>query len=240
MPGNHRQQKPTVSRISLPHPAKLAKTSHLRYVTDDSPGITRKRRRNGFRYFDTQGRVLRQLEQLRRIKSLVIPPAWEHVWISPWADSHLQATGRDARGRKQHRYHPHWRLVRDQTKFDRMTAFGRVLPGLRRRLNRDLARPGLPRDKVLATVVKLLERTLIRIGNEEYARHNRSFGLTTMRSKHVKVRGSKIRLDGSLLNPLSQKADPEAAKVLSTLNPDESAVMAILQQSKVEAKRKAA
>jgi DNA topoisomerase-1 len=193
MPKNHRQ--PTVSRITLADPVKLAKASHLRYVTDDSPGITRKRKRNGFRYFDTQGRVLRQLEHLRRIKSLAIPPAWEGVWISPWADSHLQATGRDARGRKQHRYHPHWRRVRDQTKFDRMTAFGRVLPGLRRRLNRDLARPGLPRDKVLATVVKLLERTLIRIGNEEYARHNRSFGLTTMRSKHVKVRGAKIRFE---------------------------------------------
>jgi DNA topoisomerase I len=195
MPKNHRQQKPNVSRITLADPAKLAKASHLRYVTDDSPGITRKRKRNGFRYFDTQGRVLRQLEHLRRIKSLAIPPAWEGVWISPWADSHLQATGRDARGRKQHRYHPHWRRVRDQTKFDRMTAFGRVLPGLRRRLNRDLARPGLPRDKVLATVVKLLERTLIRIGNEEYARHNRSFGLTTMRSKHVKVRGANIRFE---------------------------------------------
>jgi DNA topoisomerase I len=195
MPKNHRQQKPTVSRITLADPVKLAKASHLRYVTDDSPGITRKRKRKGFRYFDTQGRVLRQLEHLRRIKSLAIPPAWEGVWISPWADSHLQATGRDARGRKQHRYHPHWRRVRDQTKFDRMTAFGRVLPGLRRRLNRDLARPSLPRDKVLATVVKLLERTLIRIGNEEYARHNRSFGLTTMRSKHVKVRGAKIRFE---------------------------------------------
>src|SRR4030095_13314054 len=110
MPKNRRQQKPTVSRITLADPVKLAKASHLRYVTDDSPGITRKRKRNGFRYFDTQGRVLRQLEHLRRIKSLAIPPAWEGVWISPKADSHLQATGR---GRKQHRYHPHWRRVRD-------------------------------------------------------------------------------------------------------------------------------
>ena len=140
-----------------------------------------------------QGRLIRQLEHLRRFKSLAIPPAWEDVWISPWADSHLQATGRDARGRKQHRYHPRWREIRDQTKFDRMTAFGRVLPGLRRRLNRDLACSGLPRAKILATVVKLLETTFIRIGNEEYARHNRSFGLTTMRSKHVKVIGANIR-----------------------------------------------
>jgi DNA topoisomerase I len=192
---NYRRQKPTVSRITLADPAKLAKASHLSYVMDDAPGFTRKRNRNGFRYFDTQGRLIRQLEHLRRFKSLAIPPAWEDVWISPWADSHLQATGRDARGRKQHRYHPRWREVRDRTKFDRMTEFGRVLPGLRRRLNRDLACSGLPRDKILATVVKLLETTFIRIGNEEYARHNRSFGLTTMRSKHVKVKGAKIRFE---------------------------------------------
>jgi len=162
---------------------------------DDSPGITRKRTGKGFVYINAQGRVLRQTKHLRRIQSLAIPPAWEHVWISPWADSHLQATGRDARGRKQHRYHPRWREVRDQTKFDRMSAFGRALPSLRRRLRRDLARPGLPRDKVLATVVKLLEATLIRIGNEEYARHNRSYGLTTMRSNHVKVKGAKIQFE---------------------------------------------
>ena len=192
---NHRRQEPTASRLTLSDPKKLAKATHLRYVLDDSPGFTRKRNRNGFRYFDTQGRLIRQIERLRRFKALAIPPAWEDVWISPWADSHLQATGRDARGRKQHRYHPRWREVRDQTKFDRMTAFGRVLPVLRRRVNRDLAFSGLPREKVLATVVKLLETTFIRIGNEEYARHNRSFGLTTMRSKHVKVTGAKIRFE---------------------------------------------
>ena len=192
---NHRRQEPTASRLTLSDPKKLAKAMHLRYVLDDSPGFTRKRNRNGFRYFDTQGRLIRQIERLRRFKALAIPPAWEDVWISPWADSHLQATGRDARGRKQHRYHPRWREVRDQTKFDRMTAFGRVLPVLRRRVNRDLAFSGLPREKVLATVVNLLETTFIRIGNEEYARHNRSFGLTTMRSKHVKVTGAKIRFE---------------------------------------------
>ncbi len=195
MPKSRRKRNPTVSRISFADPAKLAKASHLRYVMDNSPGFTRKRNRNGFRYFDTQGRLIRQLEDLRRFKSLAIPPAWENVWISPMADSHLQATGRDARGRKQHRYHPRWREVRDQTKFDRMFAFGRVLPRLRRRLSSDLARPGLPRDKVLATVVKLLETTFIRVGNEEYARHNRSFGLTTMQTRHVKVTGAKIRFE---------------------------------------------
>jgi DNA topoisomerase I len=190
----HRQRKAILRRIvGKTEATKSAKASHLRYITDDLPGITRKRNRKGFLYFDPHGRRLREAENLRRIKTLAIPPAWEQVWISPWADSHLQATGRDARGRKQHRYHPRWREVRDQTKFDRMSAFGRVLPSLRRRLSRDLARPGLPRDKVLATVVKLLETTFIRVGNEEYARHNRSFGLTTMRSKHVKVTGAKMQ-----------------------------------------------
>jgi DNA topoisomerase I len=196
MSKNRRQRKAVVARIADNiNAAQSATVSRLRYVLDDLSGITRKRNRKGFLYFDPQGRLLRQPENLRRIKSLAIPPAWNHVWISPWADSHLQATGRDARGRKQYRYHPRWREVRDQTKFDRMSAFGRALRGLRRRLNRDLARPGLPRDKVLATVVKLLETTFIRVGNEEYARHNGSFGLTTMRSKHVKVRGAKIRFE---------------------------------------------
>jgi DNA topoisomerase I len=192
----NRPRKARVVRMTtFSDPARLAKASQLRYVMDDSPGITRKRTGKGFLYIDAQGRVLRQAKHLRRIQSLAIPPAWDHVWISLWPDSHLQATGRDARGRKQHRYHPRWRDVRDQTKFDRMSAFGRALPGLRRRLNRDLVRPGLPRAKILATVVKLLEATLIRIGNEEYARHNRSYGLTTMRSKHVKVKGAKIQFE---------------------------------------------
>jgi DNA topoisomerase I len=196
MSKNHGQRKAVVARIAgTINAAQSATVSRLRYVTDDLPGITRKRNHKGFRYFDPQGRPLRHNENLRRIKSLAIPPAWNHVWISPWADSHLQATGRDARGRKQYRYHPRWREVRDQTKFDRMSVFGRALPILRRRLRRDLARAGLPREKVLATVVKLLEATLIRIGNEEYARHNRSYGLTTMRSKHVKVKGAKIQFE---------------------------------------------
>src|SRR5262245_36589239 len=191
-----RPRKASVVGISVfSDPVRLAKASQLRYVMDDSPGITRKRTGKGFIYINVHGRVLRQAKHLRRIQSPAIPPAWEHVWISPWPDSHLQATCRDARGRKQHRYHSRWREVRDQTKFDRMSAFGRALPSLRRRLSRDLARPGLPRDKVLATVVKLLESTLIRIGNQEYARHNRSYGLTTMRSKHVKVKGAKIQFE---------------------------------------------
>ena len=156
-------------------------------------GITRKRSGKGFRYLDPQGRPLRDAEHLRRIKALVIPPAWENVWISPLADGHLQATGRDAKGRKQYRYHARWRVVRDQTKYDRMLAFGQILPRVRARVERDLAMVGLPRSKVIATVVKLLEATLIRVGNQEYVRQNRSFGLTTMRNKHVRVSGTKIR-----------------------------------------------
>src|SRR5260221_6876339 len=130
---------------------------------------------------------------LSRIRSLVIPPAWTSVWICSDPSGHLQATGRDARGRKQYRYHPRWREVRDGTKYGRMSAFGRALPGIRRRTDRDLRRAGLPRPKVLAAVVKLLERTSIRVGSEEYARDNRSFGLTTMRDGHVRVSGSRVR-----------------------------------------------
>ena len=192
----HRKQKKPIARLSrVIDPVESAKAARLRYVTDESPGITRKQTGKGFRYFDPRGRPLRETEQLRRIKSLAIPPAWTDVWISALANGHLQATGRDAKGRKQHRYHPRWREVRDQTKYDRLIAFGGVLPKLRARMNKDLARAGLPRAKVIATVVKLLETTLIRIGNEEYAQENRSFGLTTMRNKHVKIRGTKIRFE---------------------------------------------
>ncbi|HEU4345238.1 MAG TPA: DNA topoisomerase IB, partial [Candidatus Binatia bacterium] len=174
-------------------PVQSANASGLRYVTDRVHGIRRRRIGRSFRYHDAKGRPLRHAAQLDRIKSLAIPPAWTDVWISPFRDSHLQATGRDARGRKQYRYHFHWRRVRDETKYDRMMMVGRTLPVLRARVAKDLARPGLPRVKVIATVVKLLEATLIRVGNEEYARENNSFGLTTMRDQHVKVRGSKIR-----------------------------------------------
>jgi DNA topoisomerase-1 len=190
MPGkNHRNPK----LAPVTDPVQSANASGLRYVVDRVPGIRRRRIGKTFRYYDSKGRPLRDGAQLGRIKSLAIPPAWTDVWISPFPDSHLQATGRDARGRKQYRYHPRWRRVRDETKYDRMMMVGRTLPMLRARVAKDLARPGLPRVKVIATVVKLLETTLIRVGNEEYARENNSFGLTTMRDRHVKVRGSKIR-----------------------------------------------
>lgn len=170
-----------------------ARMSGLRYVTDRIQGITRRKKGKNFCFYSLRRQVIRNPIELRRIKALAVPPAWTDVWISPFSDSHLQATGRDARGRKQFRYHSTWREVRDQNKYDRLTLFGRVLPKLRRHVARDLALPGLPRPKVIAVIVKLLETTFIRIGNDEYARENQSFGLTTMRNKHVKVSGPKIR-----------------------------------------------
>jgi DNA topoisomerase I len=173
-------------------PVESAKSAGLRYVSDAKPGITRKRWRKGFRYLDAEGAQVRELETLARITSLVIPPAWTDVWICSNPKGHLQATGRDARGRKQSRYHPRWREVRDETKYERMMAFGAALPTIRDRVERDLARPALPREKLLAAIVRLMETTLIRIGNIEYAKQNQSYGLTTMRGKHVRVDGSTI------------------------------------------------
>jgi DNA topoisomerase-1 len=174
-------------------PVESAEAAGLKYVTDATPGITRVRAGRRFKYLDPEGSPLRNRSDLTRIKSLVIPPAWTDVWICPEARGHIQATGRDAKDRKQYRYHPQWREVRDETKFGRMIAFGQALPKIRARVEKDLARSGLPREKVVATVVKLLETTLIRVGNEEYARTNNSFGLTTMRNRHVDVSGEKLR-----------------------------------------------
>jgi len=173
-------------------PVESAKSAGLRYVSDAKSGITRKRWRKGFRYFDAEGAQVSELETLARIKSLVIPPAWTDVWICPNPKGHLQATGRDAKGRKQSRYHPRWREVRDETKYERMMAFGAALPTIRDRVEQDLARPALPREKILAAIVRLMETTLIRVGNIEYAKQNQSYGLTTMRGKHVQVDGSTI------------------------------------------------
>jgi DNA topoisomerase I len=169
-----------------------ARYAGLRYIPDTGPGITRRKSGTGFTYLTPAGRVLRGLEDLHRIKSLVIPPAWTDVWISPDPRGHLQATGRDARGRKQYRYHPRWREVRDETKYYRLIGFAQTLPAIRRRTAVDLAKPGLPKVKVLAAVVQLLEKTLIRVGNDEYARQNRSFGLTTLRDGHVEVSGARV------------------------------------------------
>jgi DNA topoisomerase I len=171
-----------------------ARAAGLRYLSDARPGITRTMGRLGFEYY-FRGRRVRRAAELKRIAKLAIPPAWTDVWICPDARGHLQATGRDARGRKQYRYHPDWRAARDETKYDRMLDFAAALPKIRARTAADLAQPGLTRDKVLATVVQLLERSGIRVGNDEYVKANGSFGLTTLQDKHVAVRGSTLRFE---------------------------------------------
>jgi DNA topoisomerase-1 len=168
-------------------------TARLRHSTDRKPGIRRRRAGRGFSYVDPDGSRIRDAETLGRIRSLAIPPAWEDVWICPDPLGHLQATGRDAKGRKVYRYHPRYRARRESAKYERLVAFARALPAIRRQVDHDLGRPGLPREKVLAAVVRLLELTLIRVGNDEYARLNRSFGLTTLRDRHASVRGTSIR-----------------------------------------------
>ena len=166
----------------------------LVYSSDADPGLTRSRQGEGFVYRRPGGRLVRDRATLERIRSLAIPPAWEHVWICPDPSGHVQATGRDARGRKQYLYHPRWTRVRDADKYSRLIVFCKVLPRVRRRVAKDLRQDGLARERVIAAVVRLLETTLIRVGNAEYARDNKSFGLTTLRDRHAKVRGSKIRL----------------------------------------------
>jgi DNA topoisomerase-1 len=189
-----RREKKKIGKIEIaPEPAVVAEEAGLRYVSDEQPGYTRKRKGNDFEYFDTEGKRIRDEARLLRIKRLAIPPAYTDVWICPSANCHIQATGRDARGRKQYRYHERWREVRDENKYDRMVVFGTALPKIRRRVDRDLKRRGLPREKVLATVVQLLERTFIRVGNEEYAKENKSYGLTTMRNRHVDVTANKLK-----------------------------------------------
>lgn len=179
---------------SLPaDPVQSAIVAGLRYVTAMRHGILRKRAGRGFTFIDPEGRRLRDRGELKRIRSLVIPPAWTKVWICPSPQGHLQAAGYDARGRRQYRYHPLYRQVRNHTKFSRMLDFAKALPGIRRRVQEDISRTGLPREKVLATVVQLLETTFIRVGNAEYARENQSFGLTTLRNRHVDIEGGTLR-----------------------------------------------
>ena len=176
----------------MPTPPAAADAAGLRYVSDGAPGLRRVRSGRGFRYVSADGRPVREKETLRRIRSLVIPPAWRDVWICPSPQGHIQAVGRDARGRKQYRYHPRWRVVRDEAKYERLVAFAHRLPPLRARVDADLRRAGLPREKVLAAIVRLLETTLIRVGNDEYARHNRSYGLTTLKDRHADVSRGRI------------------------------------------------
>jgi len=174
-------------------PVASAKAAGLRYVSDEMPGITRIARGKHFSYLAPDGKEIADEKELARIKALAVPPAYTDVWICPIHNGHLQATGRDARGRKQYRYHKRWREIRDETKYGRMIAFAQALPAIRKRIEADLGLAGLPREKVLATVVQLLESTAIRVGNDEYAKDNGSFGLTTLRNKHAKVEGSTVR-----------------------------------------------
>ncbi len=194
-PKSKRTRHPQDAPAIVLDPAQAARAAGLRYTHDRQPGIHRVKRGDTFRFVEPDGKPVRDKETLARIKSLVIPPAWTDVWITPQPKGHLQCTGRDARGRKQSRYHPHWREVRDETKYERMAYFAQALPMIRTRVQHDLSLPGLPREKVLATIVKLMEETHIRVGNEEYARENKSYGLTTMRTKHVEVNGAKITFD---------------------------------------------
>jgi DNA topoisomerase I len=173
-------------------PVESARSAGLRYVSTDTPGVRRERDDAGFRYVDARGRAIDDQAELQRFESLGIPPAWTDVWICRWPNGHLQATGRDAKGRKQYRYHPRWRAVRDETKYEHVIAFGHALPQIRAHVERDLRQRDLSREKVLATVVRLLETTLIRVGNQEYARANKSYGLTTMRDKHALVEDKQV------------------------------------------------
>jgi DNA topoisomerase I len=175
------------------HPQEAADEAGLRYVDDRGPAIRRRRAGRGWVYMGPAGKRVTDENRIAWIKRLAIPPAWTDVWICPIRNGHIQATGRDARGRKQYRYHPRWREVRDASKYGRLIAFARSLPRIRRRTDRDLRRRGLPREKVLALVVRLLEETLIRVGNDEYARDNRSYGLSTLRDRHVAIDGDHLR-----------------------------------------------
>jgi DNA topoisomerase-1 len=171
-----------------------ASEASLTFVSDEQPGIRRRKSGSGFSYRDPAGKAIRDRRVLDRIKSLAVPPAWTDVWICPDPHGHMQATGRDAKGRKQYRYHPQWRELCEADKYEHLLDFGRALPRIRRTVRRDLARPGFPRERALATVVSLLESTMIRVGNEEYARSNASYGLTTLRNRHVRVQRGELTL----------------------------------------------
>jgi DNA topoisomerase-1 len=189
----HKQSLAATLEVAL-DPEAAAKRAQLRYVHDSMPGITRHKARNGFDYHLPDGSLLRDIDVLKRIRKLAIPPAWTDVWICTDPNGHLQAVGRDQRGRKQYRYHPRWREVRDEAKFGKMLVFSRVLPLIRARVEQDLQRHGLPRERVLAAIVRLMELTLFRVGNSEYAKENKSYGLTTLRDRHVAIEGGRIHI----------------------------------------------
>jgi DNA topoisomerase-1 len=186
------QSPQEIAAPSTAEPKQAAAAVGLRYVSDGRPGIRRRRCGKSFCYVTPDGARLADPAALKRIRKLAVPPAWKDVWICPFADGHLQATGRDDRGRKQYRYHPRFRQVRDSTKYEHVIAFAEALPALRAKVRQHMSLPGLPRDKVLATVVYLLDKTLIRVGNDDYARQNKSYGLTTLKNRHVAVNGSEV------------------------------------------------
>jgi DNA topoisomerase I len=202
---------------SKDHPQHAAKAAGLRYVEDSRPGITRQKRGHNFEFVGIGGRPIRNRRVLDRIRSLAIPPAWTDVWICASPNGHLQATGRDVRGRKQYLYHPRWREVRDQNKYEKVIQFARALPKIRRRVAAHLLKRRLSREKVLAAVVKLLETTLIRVGNDEYARQNRSFGLTTMHDRHARVNGTQVHFEFRGKSGIEHEidlADPRLARIV--------------------------
>lgn len=202
------REKKKIAQLDLPKdPEEAAEEAGLRYVSDEQPGYTRKKKGDGFEYFDTTGKRITDEKRLLRLRRLAIPPAYKDVWICPTPNGHLQATGIDARGRKQYRYHEKWREARDETKYDRMVVFGAALPKIRRRVAADLKKRGLSKDKVLATIVAIMERTFIRVGNEEYARENRSYGLTTLRNNHAAVTGAKVRFKFRGKSGVSQETE---------------------------------
>ncbi len=194
-----------------------AKAARLHYVDDGRPGYSRRPVRNGFEYLTPDGAVLRDEDEIARLRKLAVPPAYTDVWICLDPRGHLQAVGRDARGRKQYRYHPDWRSVRDEAKYGKMSLFGQKLPEIRARVARDLAKQGLPREKVLATLVSLLEKTMMRIGNEDYARTNKSFGLSTLRNRHAKIRGSAVVLDFRAKHGIQQHIELKDRKLAGIL-----------------------
>lgn len=206
------------SEDQSPSPEEAARAAHLHYVSDAKPGITRERGEAGWVYREPGGAVIEDAGVIARINKLAIPPAYAEVWICRDPNGHLQAVGRDARGRKQYRYHARWRAVRDEAKYGKMLVFGRVLPLIRARVRADLARHGLPREKVVAAIVALLEKTMMRVGNEEYARENKSFGITTLRRRHVKVAGGKLAFDFRGKHGVEHHidlADPRLARVVT-------------------------
>ena len=198
-----------------------ARAAKLHYVQDDRPGIRREPVEGGFRYRTPKGEEVTDPDEIGRINKLAVPPAYTDVWICADPNGHLQASGRDARGRKQYRYHPRWREIRDEAKYGKMLIFGTQLPRIREQVDHDLGLPGMPKQKVIATIVRLLERSLARIGNEEYARTNNSFGLTTLRHRHVKVAGSRVTLDFRAKHGIQRHielTDKRLAKIVKRLD----------------------